>query len=95
MVMLLQRLCWYGKQFKHRLFDLAHTQNLHAPELLQPQHLGIALRLLALAEVADDGASWRSSKDKRRRVSSVKDVRRRTKAAGSLYPRLKTFTVEL
>ena len=37
-----QRLCWLGEQFKHRLPDQAHRQNLQAPELLQPQHFGIA-----------------------------------------------------
>ena len=37
-----QRLCWLGEQLRHRLSDRAQTQNLHAPELLQPQHFGIS-----------------------------------------------------
>ena len=40
---LLQRLCWLGKQFEHLLLERAHTQNLHDPALLQPQHFGIAV----------------------------------------------------
>lgn len=43
--MLQQRLCWLGVQFKHRLFARAHIQNLHDPELLQPQHFGIVVKL--------------------------------------------------
>ena len=39
--MLLQRLCWLGEQLEHLLLERAHTQNLHEPELLQAQHLGM------------------------------------------------------
>lgn len=40
-VLLQQRLCWPGEQLEHRLFDRAQIQNLHAPELLHPQHFGM------------------------------------------------------
>ena len=39
-VLLQHRLYWLGEQFVQRLLERAHMQNLHAPELLHPQHLG-------------------------------------------------------
>ena len=38
-----QQLCWHGEQFEQRLFDLAHTQCLHAPELLHRQQFDILI----------------------------------------------------
>ena len=39
-VMLRQRLCWLGEQFRQSLFERTQIQNLQAPLLLQPQHFG-------------------------------------------------------
>ena len=39
-LLLQQRLSWLGEQFVQRLLERAHMQNLHAPELLHPQHFG-------------------------------------------------------
>ena len=38
------RLCWLGEQFRQSLFERTQTQNLQAPELLQPQHFGGMMR---------------------------------------------------
>ena len=39
-----QRLNWLGEQLEQRLLERAHTQYLHDPELLHPQHFGIFKR---------------------------------------------------